>query len=130
MTVFPAMVSTMETPYTATGASGSGAVGSGGVRKTDKETLWKDLFKNPGSWRDYRPKKARDELSPNFPDLKHNVNSEWSLWAGGAYGNPFKWVQAELDSDKYQFVDPDPITLQQLLPSKRAKVGEDIDSPS
>lgn len=39
------------------------------VRKADKETLWKNLFQDPKSWRDYRSKKARDELSPNFPDF-------------------------------------------------------------
>ena len=100
------------------------------VRKMDKESLWKDFFNNPGDWRDYRPKKARrDELSPNFPDLKHNSNSKWSLWAGGAYGNPFKWVQAKLESDKYQFVDPDNITLDQMLPAKRPKASTDSNSP-
>jgi hypothetical protein len=24
------------------------------ANKLDKNTLWKDLFKNPGMWRDYR----------------------------------------------------------------------------
>ncbi|KAI5075882.1 hypothetical protein GOP47_0009958 [Adiantum capillus-veneris] len=68
---------------------------SSGMSKEDrkisrsKDFLWKEFFRDPSKWRDYREGKS----SPNYPDFKLEATGE-PLWMD-SWRNP-SWVHGEL----------------------------------
>ncbi|KAI3865499.1 hypothetical protein MKW92_009388 [Papaver armeniacum] len=56
-----------------------------------KDTLWRDLFDNPGQWDDYRKDKLNGLVKPKHPDFKHRDSGQ-PLWINSAP----KWAISEL----------------------------------
>ena len=77
------------------------------------------LFGNPEEWLDFRTAKPK----ATFPDFKHYLHPNWSLWLTGDFGGAPSWVIEELNASSYTFspANANPIEIARRLSVKRQR---------